>query len=124
MFAYWAMISFASLLKITEVAQMFWLLFLRIKICISSYKRGIWLHFGRFSQTSCHPGPNHSTPINHIVGEPLWLSSKVVKNVKINEIKRTLVRSPPRATSLKKSIAVFVQGFWGLNLYSMATVPI
>jgi hypothetical protein len=35
-------------------------------------------------------------------GEPLWLSGKVVKNEKINEIKRTWVRSPPRATSLKK----------------------
>jgi hypothetical protein len=37
-----------------------------------------------------------------LVGEPLWLSSKVVKNEKVNEIKRTRVRSPPRATSLKK----------------------
>jgi hypothetical protein len=36
------------------------------------------------------------------VGEPLWLSGKVVKNEKINEIERTRVRSPPRATSLKK----------------------
>jgi hypothetical protein len=34
-------------------------------------------------------------------GEPLWLSSKVVKNEIINEIERTRVRSPPRATSLK-----------------------
>jgi hypothetical protein len=35
-------------------------------------------------------------------GEPLWLSGKVVKNEKINEFKRTRVRSPPRATSLKR----------------------
>jgi hypothetical protein len=35
-------------------------------------------------------------------GEPLWLSGKVVKNGKINEIERTRVRSPHRATSLKK----------------------
>jgi hypothetical protein len=35
-------------------------------------------------------------------GEPLWLSGKVVKNEKINEIERTQVRSPPRATSLNK----------------------
>jgi hypothetical protein len=34
-------------------------------------------------------------------GEPLWLSGKVVKAEKINEIERTRVRSPPRATSLK-----------------------
>jgi hypothetical protein len=32
-------------------------------------------------------------------GEPLWLSGKVVKTEKINEIERTWVRSPPRATS-------------------------
>jgi hypothetical protein len=31
-----------------------------------------------------------------------WLSGKVVKNDKIIEIERTRVRSPPRATSLKK----------------------
>jgi hypothetical protein len=37
-------------------------------------------------------------------GEPLWLSGKVVKNEKINEIKRTRVRSPPRATSLIKNV--------------------
>jgi hypothetical protein len=36
------------------------------------------------------------------LGEPLWLSSKVVKNEKINEIERTRVCSPPRATSLRK----------------------
>jgi hypothetical protein len=36
------------------------------------------------------------------VGEPLWLSGKVVKKEKINEIERTRVRSPPWATSLKK----------------------
>jgi hypothetical protein len=36
------------------------------------------------------------------VGEPLWLSGKVVENEIINEIKRTRVRSPPQATSLKK----------------------
>jgi hypothetical protein len=41
-------------------------------------------------------------PIKITKGEPLWLSGKVVKNDKINEIKRTRVRSPPRATSLKK----------------------
>jgi hypothetical protein len=35
-------------------------------------------------------------------GELLWLSGKVVKNEKINEIERTRVHSPPRATSLKK----------------------
>jgi hypothetical protein len=32
----------------------------------------------------------------------LWLSGKVVKNEKIKEIERSRVRSPPRATSLKK----------------------
>jgi hypothetical protein len=32
------------------------------------------------------------------LGEPLWLSGKVVKNEKINEIERTRVCSPPRAT--------------------------
>jgi hypothetical protein len=37
-----------------------------------------------------------------LIGEPLWLSGKVVKNEKINEIERTRVCSPPRATSLKK----------------------
>jgi hypothetical protein len=35
-------------------------------------------------------------------GEPLWLSGKVEKNEKINEIERTGARSPPRATSFKK----------------------
>jgi hypothetical protein len=39
--------------------------------------------------------------------EPLWLSGKVVKNEKINEIERTRVRSPPRATSLKKDALNF-----------------
>jgi hypothetical protein len=35
-------------------------------------------------------------------GELLWLSGKVVKNEKINDIERTRVRSPPpRETSLK-----------------------
>jgi hypothetical protein len=29
------------------------------------------------------------------MNEPLWLSGKVVKNEKINEIERTWVRSPP-----------------------------
>jgi hypothetical protein len=38
-------------------------------------------------------------------GEPLWLSGKVMKNEKIKEIERTRVRSPPRATSLKKLFA-------------------
>jgi hypothetical protein len=37
--------------------------------------------------------------ISYIHGEPLWLSGKVVKNEKINDIERTQVRSPPRATS-------------------------
>jgi hypothetical protein len=37
-----------------------------------------------------------------IYREPLWLSDKVVKNEKKNEIERTRVRSPPRATYLKK----------------------
>jgi hypothetical protein len=41
-------------------------------------------------------------PRNEKGGEPLWLSGKVVKNEKINEIQRTRVHSPPRATSLKK----------------------
>jgi hypothetical protein len=36
-----------------------------------------------------------------MAGEPLWLSGKVVKNEIINEIERTRVCSPPRATSLK-----------------------
>jgi hypothetical protein len=39
---------------------------------------------------------------NGSLGEPLWLSGKVVENEKINEIERTRVRSPPQATSLKK----------------------
>jgi hypothetical protein len=30
------------------------------------------------------------------LGEPLWLSCRVVKNEKINEIERTRVRSPHR----------------------------
>jgi hypothetical protein len=33
------------------------------------------------------------------VGEPLWLSGKVVKDEKINEIESTRVCSPPRANS-------------------------
>jgi hypothetical protein len=44
----------------------------------------------------------HAGQSNQPNGEPLWLSGKVVKNEKINEIERTRVRSPPRATSLKK----------------------
>jgi hypothetical protein len=36
-----------------------------------------------------------------MLGEPLWLSGKMVKKEKINKIKRTRVHSPPRATSLK-----------------------
>jgi hypothetical protein len=36
------------------------------------------------------------------IGEPLWLSGKVVKNEKIDLIERTLVCFPPWATSLKK----------------------
>jgi hypothetical protein len=36
------------------------------------------------------------------LGEPLWLSGKVEKNEKINEIKRPRVRSPPQATSFFK----------------------
>jgi hypothetical protein len=41
-------------------------------------------------------------------GEPLWLSGKVVKNEKINEIVRTRVRSPPQATSFLKKKAIFL----------------
>jgi hypothetical protein len=44
-------------------------------------------------------------------GELLWLSGKVVKNEKINKIKRTRVRSPPRATSLKKYFHTYVRFF-------------
>jgi hypothetical protein len=46
-------------------------------------------------------------------GEPLWLSGKVVKNEKINETKRTRVRSPPRATSflIKKEFYLKIP-FW------------
>jgi hypothetical protein len=42
---------------------------------------------------------------DNLIGEPLWLSGKVEKNEKINEIKRPWVRSPPQATSffLKKT---------------------
>jgi hypothetical protein len=40
-------------------------------------------------------------------GEPLWISGKAVKRRKKNEIKRPRVRSPPRATSLKK---------WGIHI--------
>jgi hypothetical protein len=43
------------------------------------------------------------TNLRQTTGEPLWLSGRVVKNEKINEIERTRVRSPPRATSLKKN---------------------
>jgi hypothetical protein len=39
-------------------------------------------------------------------GEPLWLSGKVVKNEKINEIERTRVRSPPPPGNLLKRIHV------------------
>jgi hypothetical protein len=35
-------------------------------------------------------------------GELLWLSGKVVKNEKINEIERTRVHSRPRVTSFFK----------------------
>jgi hypothetical protein len=38
------------------------------------------------------------------IGEPLWLSGKVVKNEKINENERDRVCSPPRATFLKKNM--------------------
>jgi hypothetical protein len=38
----------------------------------------------------------------YLNGEPLWLSGKVVKNEKINEIERTRAHSPPRATSFLK----------------------
>jgi hypothetical protein len=41
----------------------------------------------------------YKCPKNFTDGEPLWLSSKVFENEKINEIERTQVRSPPRATS-------------------------
>jgi hypothetical protein len=36
----------------------------------------------------------------YLIGEPLWLSGKVVKNEKINEIERTRVRSPPTPGNL------------------------
>jgi hypothetical protein len=50
------------------------------------------------------------------MGEPLWLSGKVVKNEKINEIERTRVRSPPRATSffLKKKKKNGLATFWAI----------
>jgi hypothetical protein len=48
-------------------------------------------------------------------GEPLWLSGKVVKNEKINEIQRTRVRSPPRATSLKNDMVKFLKNSSILN---------
>jgi hypothetical protein len=47
----------------------------------------------RRTQASC------ATINQYICGEPLWLSGKVVKNEKINEIERTRVCSPTRATS-------------------------
>jgi hypothetical protein len=47
------------------------------------------------------------------MGEPLWLSGKVVKNEKINEIERTRVRSPPRATSLKNIHKTCEEKTWG-----------
>jgi hypothetical protein len=53
-------------------------------------------------------------------GEPLWLSGKVVKNEKINEIKRTQVRSPPRATSLKKTITTRIR----THLFSSGVINI
>jgi hypothetical protein len=43
-------------------------------------------------------------------GEPLMLSGKVVKKEKINEIERTRVRSPPRATSSKN-----IYNIWSHN---------
>jgi hypothetical protein len=42
----------------------------------------------------------HSTAIFLKCGELLWLSGKVVKNEKINEIERTRVRSPPTPGNL------------------------
>jgi hypothetical protein len=39
-------------------------------------------------------------------GELQWLSIKVANNEKINEIERTRVRSPPRATSFLNGIFV------------------
>jgi hypothetical protein len=56
-----------------------------------------------------------------IVGEPLWLSGKVVKNEKINEIERTQVCSPPpRATSLKKLMIIGLAA--GFELYNRANL--
>jgi hypothetical protein len=54
---------------------------------------------------------------NGSLGEPLWLSGKVVENEKINEIERTRVRSPPQATSLKKwqFEVSFLNGFLSLQ---------
>jgi hypothetical protein len=43
------------------------------------------------------------------IGEPLWLSGKVVKNEKIKEIERTRVRSPSRATSFFKKWRKFTK---------------
>jgi hypothetical protein len=46
-------------------------------------------------------------PNSHKIGEPLWLSGKVVKNEKINEIQRPRVRSPPRATYFLNNYKIF-----------------
>jgi hypothetical protein len=59
--------------------------------------------------------PTHTLSNLILNGEPLWLSGKVVKNEKINEIERTRVRSPPRDTSLKKLM---------LNCFYLKTWPI
>jgi hypothetical protein len=47
----------------------------------------------------------------------LWLSGKVVKNEKINDIERTRVRSPPQATSLKNVFKAWTQSY-DFEIYS------
>jgi hypothetical protein len=55
-------------------------------------------------------------------GAPLWLSGKVVKNEKINEIERTRVRSPPRATSFFKKKFSIPMGRFYLLLHITITI--
>jgi hypothetical protein len=49
------------------------------------------------------------------LGEPLWLSGKVVKNETIKEIERTRVRSPPRATSFFKKKFIKILHIWNID---------
>jgi hypothetical protein len=49
------------------------------------------------------------------LGEPLWLSCRVVKNEKINEIERTRVRSPPSMSVLNLLLNVKYKLFYNTD---------